>query len=106
MAQTPSLDFQAFVERKRHERVTTGGLAESTGHEYAYVSDKQTRVAFERTKPVELAVAAPVRLFKQVLRNQLLGNAVKVGPASSRASTRSRSTARRRSTSRRRTSTS
>jgi Zn-dependent protease with chaperone function len=78
MAQTPSLDFQAFVERKRHERITTGGLAESTGHEYAYVSDKQTRAAFERAKPVEMAVAATVRMWKQVLRNQLLGSAVKV----------------------------
>ena len=78
MALTPSLDFQAFVERKRNERITTGGLAESTGHEYAYISDKQTRAAFERAKPVEMAVSATVRMWKQVLRNQLLGSAVKV----------------------------
>jgi Zn-dependent protease with chaperone function len=78
MAQTPALDFDAFVARKRNERVTTGGLVESSGHEYAYVSDKQTRAAFERAKPVELAVAATVRMWKQVLRNQLLGSAVKV----------------------------
>lgn len=78
MAQTPALDFDAFVARKRNERVTTGGLVESSGHEYAYVSDKQTRAAFERAKPVELAVAATVRMWKQVLRNQLLGSAVRV----------------------------
>jgi Zn-dependent protease with chaperone function len=78
MAQTPSLDFQAFVERKRNERITTGGLTESTGHEYAYISDKQTRAAFERAKPVEMAVSSTVRMWKQVLRNQLLGSAVKV----------------------------
>jgi Zn-dependent protease with chaperone function len=30
-------------------------------------------------KPVELAVTSTVRMFKQVWRNQLLGNAVKVG---------------------------
>ncbi|HEY1958450.1 MAG TPA: M48 family metallopeptidase [Polyangiaceae bacterium] len=78
MAQLTGLDFDAFVARKQTERVTTGGLAESSGHEYAYISDKQTRAAFERAKPVELAVAATVRMWKQVLRNQLLGSAVKV----------------------------
>ncbi|HEY2369744.1 MAG TPA: M48 family metallopeptidase [Polyangiaceae bacterium] len=78
MALTPSLDFPAFVERKRNERITTGGLAESTGHEYAYISDKQTRAAFERAKPVEMAISATVRMWKQILRNQLLGHAVRV----------------------------
>ncbi len=78
MAQIPALDFDAFVARKRNERVTTGGLVDSSGHEYAYVSDRQTRAAFERAKPVEMAVAATVRMWKQVLRNQLLGSAVKV----------------------------
>lgn len=78
MAQISALDFDAFVAKKRDERVTTGGLVDSSGHEYAYISDKQTRAAFERAKPVELAVAATVRMWKQVLRNQLLGSAVKV----------------------------
>jgi len=78
MAQLSGLDFDSFVARKRGERITTGGLTESSGHEYAYISDKQTRAAFERAKPVELAVAATVRMWKQVLRNQLLGSAVKV----------------------------
>jgi Zn-dependent protease with chaperone function len=78
MAHTPALDFDAFVARKRSERVTTGGLTGSTGHEYAYISDRQTRAAFERAKPVEMAVSATVRMWKQVLRNQLLGSAVRV----------------------------
>lgn len=78
MAQTPALDFDAFVARKRSERVTTGGLVESSGHDYAYISDRQTRAAFERAKPVELAVSATVRMWKQVLRNQLLGSGVRV----------------------------
>ncbi len=78
MAQTPALDFDAFVARKRTERVTTGGLVDSSGHEYAYISDRQTRAAFERAKPVEMAVSATVRMWKQVLRNQLLGSAVRV----------------------------
>jgi Zn-dependent protease with chaperone function len=76
MAQVPELDFQAFVERKKGERA--GGGADTSGHEYAYISDRQTRAAFERMKPVELAVASTVRMFKSVWRNQLLGNAVRV----------------------------
>ncbi len=78
MAHTPALDFDAFVAKKRTERVTSGGLVDSSGHEYAYISDRQTRAAFERAKPVEMAVSATVRMWKQVLRNQLLGSAVRV----------------------------
>jgi Zn-dependent protease with chaperone function len=76
MAQTPQLDFEAFVARKKAER-STGG-AETTGHEYTYTFDRQSRIAFENTKPVALAVEASVRLFKQLGKHQLLGNAVKV----------------------------
>jgi hypothetical protein len=77
MAEAPLLDFDSFVARKKNERA--GGAAETTGHEYAYISDKQTRAGFERIKPVELAVASAVRMAKNVrFKNQLLGNAVKV----------------------------
>jgi Zn-dependent protease with chaperone function len=76
MAQAPQLDFEAFVARKKAERA--GGGAETTGHEYTYTFDRQSRVAFENTKPVALAVEASVRLFKQMGKHQLLGNAVKV----------------------------
>ncbi len=76
MANAPTLDFEAFVAKKKGERV--GGGADTSGHEYAYVMDRQTRAAFERAKPVELAVASTVRMFKQVWKGQLLGNAVKV----------------------------
>jgi len=76
MAQAPQLDFDAFVQRKKGERP---GGSEAEGREYAYISDKQTRAAFERMKPVELAVASTVRMFKTVWKNQMLGNAVKVG---------------------------
>jgi Zn-dependent protease with chaperone function len=75
MAQAPLLDFDEFVGRKKGERA---GGAEAGGHDYAYVSDRQTRAAFNRMKPVELAVASTVRMFKSVWRNELLGNAVKV----------------------------
>jgi Zn-dependent protease with chaperone function len=77
MAQAPELDFAAYVARKKGERVT--GDASTSGHEYAYISDKQTRATFEKVKPVEMAVSATVRMWKQVWKNQLLGSAVKVG---------------------------
>jgi Zn-dependent protease with chaperone function len=76
MAQLPQLDFNAYVEQKKRERA--GGGPETSGHEYAYISDRQTRAAFERMKAVELAVQSTVRAFKQVGKGQLLGSAVRV----------------------------
>jgi Zn-dependent protease with chaperone function len=76
MATAPQLDFEGFVARKRSER--PGGDATTTGHEYTYAFDRQSRVAFENTRPVALAVEASVRLFKQIGKHQLLGHAVKV----------------------------
>jgi Zn-dependent protease with chaperone function len=77
MAQVGSLDFRAFVDHRNNRRA---GGAEGGGHAYAYVSDRTTRLAFEKVKPVELAVSAAVRMSKAVLKNELLGHAVKVGP--------------------------
>jgi Zn-dependent protease with chaperone function len=76
MAHGSKLDFEAFVARKKGERA--GGAAETTGHDYTYTFDRQSRVAFENTKPVALAVEASVRLFKQIGKHQLLGQSVKV----------------------------
>jgi len=76
MAQAPRLDFEGFVARKKTERA--GGGTETTGHEYTYTFDRQSRIAFENTRPVALAVEASVRLFKQLGKHQLLGHAVKV----------------------------
>jgi Zn-dependent protease with chaperone function len=77
VAQAPELDFERFVSQRKEGRAAG---AEDDGHGYAYVSDKNTRAGFERLKPVELAVAACVRMFKNVGKAQLLGSAVKVGP--------------------------
>jgi Zn-dependent protease with chaperone function len=77
MAQVGSLDFKAFIDGRKHRRA---GGADGGGHAYAYVSDHNTRLAFEKVKPVELAVTAAVRMFKAVGKNELLGHAVKVGP--------------------------
>lgn len=77
MAQVGTLDFRGFIDGKHEARA---GGSEGSGHAYAYVSDKNTRFAFDKMKPVEYAVTAAVRLFKQVGKNEMLGHAVKVGP--------------------------
>lgn len=77
MAQIGTLDFKAFVESRKGQRA---GGEEGSGHAYVYASDRSTRAAFEKMKPVELAVRAAVRLFKAAGKNELLGSAVKVGP--------------------------
>jgi hypothetical protein len=77
MAQVGTLDFKGFVESRKGQRA---GGADGGGHAYAYVSDRNTRLAFEKMKPVELAVSASVRFFKSVGKAELLGHAVKVGP--------------------------
>lgn len=75
MAETPALDFNAFVTRKKAERA--GGAA--TGeHDYSFVLDRQSRAAIESARPIQLAVASTIRLWKQVWRGQLLGSAVRV----------------------------
>ncbi len=76
MADAPTLDFNAYVARVKAERA--GGAAQGE-HDYSYILDRQTRATFESAKPIELAVASSVRIFKQVWRGQLLGSAVKVG---------------------------
>ncbi len=82
MAQVGQLDFKRFIETRKGPLPGPQDEAaeEDRGHRYSYVSDRNTRMAFTRMKPVELAVTAAVRLFKAVGKNQLLGNAVRVGP--------------------------
>ena len=77
MARLVGQDFAKFVAERKARRP---GADAGDAHAYAYVSDRTTREAFERIKPVELAVAAGVRVFKHVGKAQLLGQAVKVGP--------------------------
>jgi Zn-dependent protease with chaperone function len=77
MAQIGTLNFKGFIDSRKGQRA---GGSEGTGHAYAYASDHSTRQAFEKMKPVELAVRAAVRMFKAGGKNQLLGQAVKVGP--------------------------
>jgi Zn-dependent protease with chaperone function len=76
MAEAPELDFEAFVQRRKSEpRAGT----DATERAYTYAFDRDSRIAFENTKPVVMAVEASVRLFKKLGQHQLLGHAVKVG---------------------------
>jgi Zn-dependent protease with chaperone function len=77
MAEVGSLDFQGFVDRREKTLPDEG---REGGRAYAYISDKNTRMVFEKLKPVEVAVTASVRLFEAYGKSELLGHAVKLGP--------------------------
>jgi Zn-dependent protease with chaperone function len=77
MAEVGVLDFNDFIDT-RSKRLPDAGRQE--GRAYAYGSDHTMRRAFDTVKPIEVAVTAAVRLFKQVGKAELLGHAVKVGP--------------------------
>jgi len=77
LATLGDFDFPGFVRERASRRP---GAVQGNEHGYAYVSDRNTRATFERLKPVELAVAAAVRTFKNVGKAELLGHAVKIGP--------------------------
>lgn len=68
------LGLQEYIERRKK----AGTPDEGDG--YAFSGDLKVLRAMRRLKPVELAVAATVRLFNSIVRNQLLGGAVLVTP--------------------------
>ncbi len=75
MADAPALVFSAYVTRKKEERA--GGAAQGE-NDYSFVLDRQSRAAVESARPIQLAVASTVRLWKQVWRGSLLGSSVRV----------------------------
>lgn len=77
MAQVGTLDFKGFVEGRREQRA---GGSEGRGTAYAYASDHTMRLAFEKIRPIELAVSAAIRFFKAAGKAELLGHSVKIGP--------------------------
>jgi Zn-dependent protease with chaperone function len=77
VARLNQLNFEEFVNQRSAGRP---GQVGDDAHAYSYRWDRSTRAAFSRVKPVELAVAAAVRMFKNVGKAQLLGQAVKIGP--------------------------
>lgn len=68
-------DFSSFVEKRR-----TGAYGRDARTRYAFGPDHAMLRTFSRFRPVELAAAAIVRTSGEMMRNQLLGQMVKVGP--------------------------
>jgi Zn-dependent protease with chaperone function len=68
-------DFSRYVSARK--RRAYGG---DEGSRYAYVADVHMLQTFKRLRPVELAAAATVRTYKDVLKNQFLGMTTRVGP--------------------------
>jgi Zn-dependent protease with chaperone function len=66
------IGFQEYVQRRK----TSGSPDQGDG--YAFSGDLKVLRTMRKLKPVELAVAATVRLFNSIVRNQLLGSAVLV----------------------------
>jgi len=73
--QARELDFPTYVELKK-----SGSWGRDESVRYAYSGDLAMLRAFSRVRPVELAAAAIVRTSKELMRGELLGTMVKVGP--------------------------
>ena len=69
------LDFDRYVARRKRDAY--GG---EEGARYAYSADLAMLATFKRIKPIEMAAAATVRMYKDVMKNQLLGTTIKVTP--------------------------
>ncbi|UJR86542.1 M48 family metallopeptidase [Sandaracinus amylolyticus] len=67
--------FDRYVESRK-----SGAFGRDEAARYAYSADVAMLRSFQRIRPVELAAAAVVRTGKEMVRGQLLGQAVKVGP--------------------------
>lgn len=68
-------NFQHFIELKK-----SGAWGRDDKVRYAYSADVAMMRSFQRIRPVELAAAAVVRASQEMLRGQLLGTMIKVGP--------------------------
>jgi Zn-dependent protease with chaperone function len=69
------IDFARYVELKK-----SGAWGRDDKVRYAYAADVAMLRSFQRIRPVELAAAAVVNASKEMMRSQLLGTMVKVGP--------------------------
>lgn len=74
-ASAKDFDFARFVESKK-----SGAWGRDDKVRYAYAADVAMLRSFQRIRPVELAAAAVVRASNEMLRGQLLGTMIKVGP--------------------------
>ncbi|GAB5541743.1 MAG: M48 family metallopeptidase [Sandaracinaceae bacterium] len=75
IAKSIDLDFGGYLEKKK-----TGSWGRDDGVRYAYSADAAMLRSFQRIRPVEMAAAAVVRTSHEMMRSQLLGSTVKVGP--------------------------
>jgi len=69
-----SFDFQSYIQARR----TADDALARTGAAYAYPGDQSVLRTMRRITPVTLAVESTVRLFKNLLRNDMLGTMVRV----------------------------
>ena len=67
-----TLGLQEYIKRRRE----AGTPEEASG--YAFAGDLRVLETMRKLKPVELAVAATVRLYHSMFKNQLLGQSVLV----------------------------
>lgn len=74
-AKTIDFDFAKYVEAKK-----SGAWGRDEKVRYAYAADLAMLRSFQRIRPVELAAAAVVNTSKEMMRAELLGTMVKVGP--------------------------
>mgnify|MGYP001628105741 CR=1 FL=1 len=75
IAKAIDLDFGSYLEKKK-----TGSWGRDEGVRYAYAADVAMLRSFQRLRPVEMAAASVVRTSHEMMRSQLLGSTVKVGP--------------------------
>lgn len=71
---TIDFDFQRYVERRKGAREAEA----REGAAYAYAGDLRMLRALDRLRPVKMALAATVRLWRSAARAELLAGAVKV----------------------------
>lgn len=67
-------DFASYVRERK------SGPSGERGEGYAYEGDLRVLRTMRTLRPVEIAVGQTVKLSKEFLTHELLGNAVKVGP--------------------------
>jgi len=74
----PRFDFKAYCERRKAEAKDGGRRGPG---DYAFSVDKQMLAALGTLVPVRMACEAYLRTYKDYVRGELLGSAVRVGPS-------------------------
>lgn len=72
------LDFSAYVKRQKDLGPAAATATPSRQVPYAFGDDVRVTRALGRVKPVELAAAATVRMWKSLKKNELLGMCIRV----------------------------